>query len=125
VSLDVPIFTGFQTQAQVSAAVADARNAEEVLLAGRLTRERDVRSAYIDLENAYRAVNLAERSTDLSNERLRLSRERYAVGAITFPELQLLIDRASQEERQLINARYSFGAAVAALEMQVGHSIRP
>lgn len=125
ISLDVPIFSGFQTRAQVSSAVADARNAEESLLAGRLARERDVRSAYIDLENAFRAVDLAQRSTDLSNERLRLSRERYAIGAITFPELQLLIDRASQEERQLINARYSFAAAVAALEQQLGRSIQP
>jgi outer membrane protein len=125
VTLTVPVFTGFQTQAQVAGAVADARNAEEALLAGRLTRERDVRSAAIDLQNAFRGAALAQRSTDLSNERLRLSRERYATGAITFAELQLLIDRASQEERQLINARYSFAAAVAALEQQVGRPIRP
>jgi outer membrane protein len=125
VTLTIPVFTGFQTQAQVAGAVADARNAEEALRAGRLARERDVRSAAIDLLNAYRGAALAQRSTDLSNERLRLSRERYAIGAISFPELQILIDRAAQEERQLINARYSYAAAVAALELQVGHPLRP
>jgi outer membrane protein len=125
VSLDVPLFTGFQTQAQVAAADADARHAEESLRAGRLAQERDVRSAWIDLENAYRGVALAERAAELSNERLRLSRERYAIGAITFANLQILIDRAAQEERQLVNARYAFAASAVALEAQVGRPLRP
>jgi outer membrane protein TolC len=65
-------------------------------------------------------VQLAQRSSELSSERLRLARERYAIGAITFANLQLLIDRAAQEERGLINARYSYAAARAALTERVG-----
>jgi outer membrane protein len=118
--LEFPLFTGFQTSAQIAQASADAYNADEQARAGRLQVERDVRSALIDLENAFRGVQLAQRSSDLSNERLRLARERYAIGAITFANLQLLIDRASQEERGLINARYTYAAARAALTERVG-----
>jgi len=124
-SLDWPLFQGFQTRAQVSQASADALNAEESLRAGKLAREREVRSALIDLENAYQGVALAERAAELSNERLRLSRERYAIGAISFADLQILINRAAQEERQVINARYAFAASAVALDERVGRPVRP
>ena len=125
ISLDWPLFQGFQTRAQVSQAASEALNAEESLRAARLAREREVRAAVIDLQNAYRAVALAERAAELSNERLRLSRERYAIGAITFANLQILIDRAAQEERQVINARYSFAASAVTLNERVGRPVRP
>lgn len=124
-SLDWPLFQGFQTRAQVSQAASEALNAEETLRAARLAREREVRAALIDLQNAYRGVALAERAADLSAQRLRLSRERYAIGAITFANLQILIDRAAQEERQVINARYQFAAAAATLDERVGRPVRP
>jgi outer membrane protein len=118
--LNYPIFTGFQTSARIAQADAEADNADEQHRAGRLQVERDVRSALIDLRNAFRGVQLAERASELSGERLRLARERYAIGAITFANLQLLIDRAAQEERGLINARYNYAAARAALTERVG-----
>jgi outer membrane protein len=124
-SFDWPLFQGFQTRAQVSQAAADALNAEESLRAGKLAREREVRAALIDLQNAYRGVALAERAAALSNERLRLSRERYAIGGIDFATLQILIDRAAQEERQVINARYAFAASAVALDERVGRPVRP
>lgn len=124
-SFDWPLFQGFQTRAQVSQATAEALNAEESLRAGKLAREREVRSALIDLQNAYRGVALAERAAELSNERLRLSRERYAIGAISFANLQILIDRAAQEERQVINARYAFAASAVTLNERVGRPVRP
>jgi outer membrane protein TolC len=109
----------------VSQATAEALNAEESLRAGKLAREREVRSALIDLQNAYRGVALAERAAELSNERLRLSRERYAIGAISFADLQILINRAAQEERQVINARYAFAASAVTLNERVGRPVRP
>jgi outer membrane protein len=120
ISVSYPIFTGFQTSAQIAQADMDARNADQQLRAGRLQVEREIRSALIDLQNAFRGVQLAQRASDLSNERLRLARERYAIGAITFANLQLLIDRAAQEERSLINARYTYAAARATLAERVG-----
>jgi outer membrane protein len=125
ISMDWPLFQGFQTRAQVSQASADALNAEESVRAGQLARDREVRAALIDLENAYQGVAIAERAADLSNERLRLSRERYAIGGISFSNLQIVIDRAAQAERQVINARFSFAASAVALNERVGQPIVP
>jgi outer membrane protein TolC len=79
----------------------------------------------IDAQNAYQGLQLAQRGSALSAERLRLARERYAIGGISFANLQILIDRASQDERQLINARYAFAESVVALEERVGRPVRP
>lgn len=119
-TLDLPLFTGFETSARVAQASLEARNADEALRGGQLAVEREVRAAFIDVQNAHRALELAERSAELSRERLRLSRERYAIGAIDFSTLQLLIDRAAQEERQLLNARFQYAQAVVTLDEQVG-----
>lgn len=119
-TVDLPLFTGFETSARVSQASLEARNADEALRAGRLTMEREVRAALIDVQNAHRGLELAERSAELSRERLRLSRERYAIGAIDFATLQLLTDRAAQEERQLVNARFQYAQAVVTLDERVG-----
>ena len=75
-TLDFPIFTGFQTSARVAQATADARNADQAAVSGRLNVERLVRAAVIDVQNAYRGLELAERSAELSRERVRLARDR-------------------------------------------------
>jgi outer membrane protein len=124
-TVNLPLFTGFETSARIAAADADARNADEALRAGQLGLERDVRSALIDAQNAYQGLQLAQRGSGLSAERLRLARERYAIGGISFANLQILIDRASQDERQLINAGYAFAESVVALEERVGRPMHP
>lgn len=123
-SFDLPIFTGFQTSARIAQATADARNADQAARAGRLNVERLVRAAVIDVQNAYRGLELAQRSAGLSRERVRLGRERYAIGGIDFTNLQLLIDRSAQAERNVINARFQYAQAVVNLEEQVGGRVR-
>ncbi|HEX9728482.1 MAG TPA: TolC family protein [Gemmatimonadales bacterium] len=124
-TVDLPLFTGFQTSARIANASLESRNAHETLRAGRLQAEREVRAALIDLRNAHRGRDLAQRTADLSSERLRLARQRYAIGAITFANLQLLIDRAAQEERGLINARFQLAQSIVALEERLGQPVRP
>jgi outer membrane protein len=120
---DLPIFSGFQTSWQIANAQVEADNADEQLRAGRLQVERAVRAAYIDLRNAYRALGLAERAAALSLERLRLARERYAIAAITFANLQILIDQAAQAERQLLSAQFEHARAVVNLGEAVGGEV--
>ncbi len=120
VTLDIPIFTGFQTSARIAQVTADAQNASEAARSGLLNVERLVRAAVIDVQNSFRGLELAERSAELSRERVRLARQRYAIGGIDFATLQLLIDRSAQAERSLVNARFQYAQAVVNLEEQVG-----
>jgi len=124
-SMDWPIFTGFRTSLQVAQADVDARNANEQLRAARLQLQREVRSALIDVQNAYRALQLAQQSAGFSRERLSLAQERYAIADIQFSNLQLIINQASQAERQLVDAQFGFATAMVTLQEAVGTEVGP
>ncbi|MDQ3389364.1 MAG: TolC family protein [Gemmatimonadota bacterium] len=119
-SLSLPIFDQFRTSYSVALAEASRTRAGEAVRAARLSVEREVRSAFIDLENAHQGLQLAERASELSQERLEMAREQYRVSAIRFTDLQLVADRAAEAEREALQARFSFANALASLEEKVG-----
>jgi outer membrane protein len=120
ISASLPVFNRFQTAAAVANAEAAVQRAEHDLRAARLNLERDVRSALIDLRNAYRSLQLAEQNAALSRERQELTQEQYRLGGINFTELQNVIDRTAQAERQALDARFQFISARLALEEKLG-----
>ncbi|HEV2148993.1 MAG TPA: TolC family protein, partial [Longimicrobiaceae bacterium] len=119
-SIQLPVFDGFRSSAQVAQADAGRTRAQETLRATRLAVEREVRSALIDLENAFRASQLSERAARLSRDRLEMAREQYRLGAISFTELQQVVDRTAQAERDALRARFEFANALATLQERVG-----
>ena len=124
-SVSLPVFDQFRSSLQVAQADAARTRAREGERAARLAVEREVRSALIDLENAHRAIQLAERASKLSQDRLELAREQYRLGAIRFIDLQTVVDRAAQAERDALRARFAFAGALATLEEKVGAPVRP
>jgi outer membrane protein len=119
----LPLFSRFQTSAQIADAEAAAQDAEHDVRGARLVAERDVRAAVIDLVNAYRSLRLAEQNAELSRERQDLTQEQYRLGGITFSELQNVIDRTAQAERQALDARFAFITARLNLEARLGSSL--
>jgi outer membrane protein len=115
-SVSVPVFTGYRTTYAVTTARVAALNAREEVQAARLTLEREVRGALIDLENAYRSVQLAERGRDLARRRLELANQQFRIGALKYVDLESVIEQAARAERDAVNARYDFAAARATLE---------
>ena len=121
-SVSIPVFTAYRTTLQVTLARVAAMNAHEDAEAARLTLEREVRSALIDLENAYRTDQLAERGRDLARRRLDLANQQFRIGALTYVNLQSVVEQAANAERAAINARYDFAAARATLEEKAGRA---
>lgn len=119
-NVSLPLFTRFGTSVQIAQADAQAADAREDVRAARLQVAADVRAAHIDLANAHRALELAELSAWLSRERLELAQEKYRLGAIGFTELQNVIDRTAQAQRDAIDARFGFVSARVALEERLG-----
>jgi outer membrane protein len=120
ISASLPLFTRFQTSAAIAAAATAEQDARHDLRGARLNLERDVRAALIDLENAYRSLQLAEQNAELSRERQDLTQEQYRLGGVNFTELQNVIDRTAQAERQLLDARFQFITARLTLEERLG-----
>jgi outer membrane protein len=120
ISVSLPLFSRFSTSAGVAAADAAAADAEYLLREQRLRLATDVRNAHTDLGNAHRSLELAEQSAALSRERLELAQEQFRLGALSFTDLQNVIDRTAQAERSELDARFAFVAARIALEEQLG-----
>jgi outer membrane protein TolC len=121
-SVSLPVFTGYRTTQLVTQARVAALNAREEVQAARLTLEREVRGALIDLENAYRSVQLAERGRDLARRRLELANQQFRIGALKYVDLEGVIEQAARAERDAINAHYDFAAARATLEEKASTS---
>jgi len=119
-SVSLPIFNRFQTTTAIATADASWEDAQAEVRARRLAVERAVREALIDLDNAARALALAERSAELSRERVELARERFRLGGISFTELQSVINRAAQAERDALDARFGWAQAWVALDQRTG-----
>ena len=119
-SLNLPLFNRFQTSQQIVAADVQRMSAEEDLRAARLLTEQEVRTGYIDLVNAYEGVQIARRALELSRQQLDFAQEQYRTGGTTFLQLQQVIDRASQEERQSVSAEYQFAVALVTLQERLG-----
>lgn len=122
-SASLPLFNRFQTSLAVAQTSAAADDAVAQARAQRLLVEREVRSAVIDLRNAYSALALARRSAELSAERVELARERYRLGAMSFTELQSVINQAAQAELAALDARFAYVQARVTLEERTGGGI--
>lgn len=125
VSASIPLFNNFRTSLQIAQAEAGEADAREAGREARLRVERQVRAAFLDVENAHKLLELAERKAALSRERLELAQEQYRNGAMTFTELQNVIDRTAEAERQVVDARFAYANALVNLEEYAGQRVAP
>jgi outer membrane protein TolC len=119
-SASIPLFNNFRPSLQVAQAEAAESDAKEDVRSAQLQVERQVKSALFDLENTYQVLQLAERKASLSRERLELAQEQYRNGAVSFTELQNVIDRTADAERQVVDARFGYAIAVSYLAEYAG-----
>ena len=124
-SPQMPLFTGYQTSYQIQSARAAREAASEDARAERLTLEREVRSAVVDLDNAFRAARLAERTVELNRQRLEMAQEQYRMGALTLNDLTDAVKRAARAQRDALRTRFEFATALATLEERAGGPVRP
>lgn len=122
-NVSLPIFSGFTISESTSRARAVVRRAEESAWETRLQLEQQVRSALIDLQSAHTAFQIQTRSRAFNRRRVQLAQEQYRFGAMTFIELQRLIDDMATAERNLLNRQLDFATTLVTLEQQVGQSI--
>lgn len=124
-NLSIPLFSGYQTSYQIQSARAARDAAREDARGERLTLERDVRGAVVDLDNAYRAARLGERTVELNRQRLQLAQEQYRVGALTLTDLTDAVERTARAERDALRTRFEFATALVTLEERLGGPVRP
>ncbi len=122
-SFSLPIFTGFDRQVQVEAAIAQRNDMDYQVRGLELQIRADVTEAVHNMETAYQTVLLQEENTATAREEMRLSQERYQLGAGTFLELLDSQTLTAQAEVDQIDAVFSFYQSLTQLEAAVGRPL--
>jgi len=118
--LSFPLFDGGITRARVAQAQEDRQIAELNLQQVKESIALEVRTAYLNLQDAAKRLEVARKGLEQATEALRLARVRYEAGV----SLQLEISDAelayTQAQTNLVNAQFDYLDAYAALQKAVG-----
>lgn len=119
----LPVFNGFQREANIQRAEAAERFAD----ARAHDAELGARAAAVDaaqqIESAQRRVTIARRTVELAREDLRVQEERYQIGSATIVELQTSQLALAEAESLFVLSREQLGVAIATLEAVLGERI--
>ena len=121
--ISLPIFQGFQREAQIQEAQVFADDARYALRAQELQLTADVISAHRTLETAYQAVQIEARNQQLADQQLLLAQERYRLGGLSYIDLSEATTLKARADRAYLASVYTFHQALAALEAAVGRPL--
>lgn len=119
----LPVLNGFQREAGVSRARAQARAAEARARDAALAARVQAVDAAREIGSAERRVEIARRAVELAREDLRVQEERYQLGASTILDLQASQVALAEAEVAWVRARQALGVAVARLEAVLGEPV--
>jgi outer membrane protein TolC len=114
ISLELPLFTGFESKYKVEKARAELAREEAGLEALTLAVRRDVWTAYSNLKESYERIQAAEPLVRDAEESVRLARERYDAGAGTMTDLLDSEAALARAEGVRTEARWSYQIARSA-----------
>jgi outer membrane protein len=124
VSLSLPLFNGFQREANMQRASAAAEDARYRRREVELQIRSQLATTYLALQTAYRTVAIEERNVVAAEEQLELQRERYRLGAGAILELTQAQAAKARADQAHLAALYAFHENLAALEAAVGRPLR-
>jgi outer membrane protein len=119
-SLAVPIFDSGVTRARVREARQDEAQAQIGLEQQTLGISLEVRQALTNLVNARARLDVAQRQVEQARERYRLAVVRYQAGEGIQLEISDAQANLTRAETGLVNARYDYLRAYAALQRALG-----
>ncbi|MDE2781785.1 MAG: TolC family protein [Gemmatimonadota bacterium] len=119
-NVSIPLFTRFQTSRQIASASVNLRNAGEEVRAAELQLEEEVTGAYVDLETAWANVRLQETVLEVARERLRIVEEEYRLATKGIEDLRAAIREEAEAQRDLVQQRFEFAAALLQLHTAAG-----
>jgi outer membrane protein TolC len=119
-SLNIPIFTGGKTHADVLESEASLRQSRQQLEDLRGQIDYDVRAARLDLDSAAEQVEVARSTVDLANQTLIQARDRFAAGVTDNLEVVQAQEALAQANESLISSLYAHNLSKIELARAVG-----
>jgi outer membrane protein len=123
-TLSMPLFNGYQREAQIEQAKVARDNAANDVRARALQLTTEVTQAYLNLVTAVKTVQLQEQNAAKSAEELAFAEESYRVGSRTFLDVTTARGSFERAQSDRVDAIYNYHKAFAALENAVGRPLR-
>ncbi len=123
-NLSLPIFNGFQREAQVQNAAIARRNAHNTVRQQELQLNADITVAWMTLTTSRQTVAQNELNVSTARLALSLAQQRFQLGLISLVDLITQQSAFNQAESARIAAVYEFQRQFAALEAAVGRPLR-
>lgn len=107
-SLQIPIFNGYQTRASVQRALVSNQQASINLQDTENTLRQLVETAYNDALAAAKTYQSALKQVSARDEAFRMSKQRFDNGGVNFVEYQVSENALFQAKSDLVRAKYDF-----------------
>jgi outer membrane protein len=114
-SLNIPVFSNWNTENSIQAAEVQVQNNNEDVKALELNIKSQVASANLDLQTAQQQLDASEIALTASKESWKIKKETYVLGGATYLDLQQSYNIYLQAEYNRINNEYSYMVAQYAL----------
>jgi len=121
--LDIPLFNGFATQAQVGQARAQLKELEWTRKALVETVKYEVRQAVLGYKQAEESLLSQEKNVEQAREAVRIAELNYAEGLVTSLDVSTVQVALSQAETNHSQALYDCVISMAQLEKAIGDSL--
>lgn len=119
-SLNIPIFSNWNTEYSIQAADVQLLNNSEDLKVLELSIKSQVKAATLNLQTATQQLNASDVALTASRESWRIETETYNLGAATYLDLQLSYNNYLQAQYNKISNEFSYIVAQYALLNAVG-----
>lgn len=123
VSVQLPLFNGFQREQQVTNRSAALESARARADDARRQVAAQLIAALASLSTAQERVEVARSNLDAARANARVQLERYRLGTIEIERLVQAQDRLSQAEEGAVTARFDYLRAKAQIEALIGRTL--
>jgi outer membrane protein TolC len=124
-NVNLSIFNGGLTTAQVGEQTATRANLKFTEEQTRQNIALEVRQAVLDLQRAYESIRVSEKAAQQARENLALAEGRYATGVGNIIELTDAETALASAEASHVQSLYSYQTAIAGVERATAMPVRP
>ncbi len=107
-SLNIPIFSNWNTETAVQSAEVSLENSNEDMLSLERQIQSDVTNSVLDLQTSKTQLDVSGKALQAAKESWKIKKESYLLGAATYIELQQTYNNYLQAQNNLIQAHYNY-----------------
>jgi outer membrane protein len=122
-SLQIPIYNGWQARTAISQAIIRKEEADLSLQKTKLDLDKTIQQAYADAVAALKNYNASEKKLSAQQEAFKYSEQKLAVGLVTTVDYNEVKKNLITAESDLLQAKYRFIYTTTVLDFYMGNPL--